>query len=133
MKEKWTIWESNKKAIGKFYVDSIIYDIEGLRFKLLNENTEDTIELLFNGFIASLRSTEEGYRGKAIEEIVSQYADKAKDYLRNYTIFVIEDSKYISWLSKESYNIYNYDLKHFVILASDSVVDIITTDEPLVR
>lgn len=126
--EKWIKWEPLEEIKGKFYIDAICDDINGLRFALSNEKAK--IEVIFNGFVASYRSIEEGYKQKAIYEMQGDYDSS---YFRNASFFIIKNSEYIAWLCEESYDIYTRNLIHFVICEYNSFVDIITTEEPTIK
>lgn len=126
--EKWIKWEPIEEIKGQFYVDAIINDLEGLKIELSNDNRK--LNLLFKGFIASCRSTEEGYIQKTYYEISR---DHDKLFFKNSPLFKVENSKYISWLLEESYEIYHENLIHFVILTYNFLIDVVTLEEPDIK
>ena len=54
-----------------------------------------------------------------------------QDFYGDWTFFIVNDSPYIKYLSEQSYSFSDcMPLKHFVLIAADSVMNIISTREP---
>jgi hypothetical protein len=46
-------------------------------------------------------------------------------------VFIVENSEYLDWVSKESYDTsVMVDMKHYAIVDSDMMVDVISESEP---
>ncbi|MNJ67175.1 hypothetical protein D3C77_633260 [compost metagenome] len=93
-----------------------------------SKDADKTIQVFFKHFVHAYRSTDESFMQKTILEIHERYG---KAFYTEWTFFKVENSSYLQRLAEQSFGIINPEtLTHFVILAADSVVEIITAYEP---
>jgi hypothetical protein len=131
MEEKWIRWEPIPKLSKKYYVESIIDNINGFKILLSEENnTEEKVLVSFPDTIRAYRSTSDSFLIQTISYLDKTYGS---NFYGNWTFFKIKDSKYLEWLNEESEGISkDYMMKHFCILAMNSMIDIVTGSEPTV-
>lgn len=122
--EKWIKREPLEEVKDKFDVVSVFDNFDGLVFSLENSDGTKTVEMIFNGFVVSYRSIDEGARYKVIVDLDERYG---VEFYNKSTFFQVHNSLYIEWIISESYGLYHKDgLLHFVILSINYIVDIIT-------
>lgn len=129
MDELWERWQPKTEISQKYYVDSILDNIKGLKIILSDSENEDSkIEIIFDDSVHAYRSTDESYRQKAINYIDEKYGTK---FYSEWTLFKLTNSEYLEWISNQSFGIADSEeLIHFSIVAVDSIIDIIATYEP---
>ncbi|WP_283610438.1 hypothetical protein [Faecalispora anaeroviscerum] len=132
MLEHWEKWESREKINNKYYVDSICDSKEGFIITLSDsENESEKVQVVFPESVHAYRSTNESYRQKIITDLDCKYGS---EFYSKWTIFKVDQSEYLKWLSDQSYEISDSEsLHHFSIIAVDSVVDIIAAYEPEIK
>lgn len=132
MAEKWTQWKPIEGLASKYYVKSISDEIEGFKIILVPlKPNQSSIEILFKDGVDSYLRIDESFRQKLIHELDEEYG---LDFYKHWTLFKVTNSRYLSWLSDQSYEWSNvYDFRHFSFLASDSTIDIVANYEPEVR
>lgn len=128
MIEQWIQWIPINNLISKYYIDTIIDDLENFRI-ILSElnNRNNKIQVIFKNSVDAYRSTDESYRLKIIDELNKQYG---KQFYVDWTFFKIEKSEYIKWLVNQSYDTISESSIHFAFVAADSILDVVTTYEP---
>lgn len=131
MQEHWTRWEPISNLSKKYYIESISDSMEGFKVLLFEaENPEKKVLVSFSDSVEAFRSTNESYTFLTIDSLAEKYGSK---FFSEWTFFKIENSKYLQWISEQSYGISeSYNLIHFCLVATDSIVDIIDTGEPKV-
>ncbi|QQE74225.1 hypothetical protein KDJ56_20675 [Brevibacillus composti] len=132
MQENWERWEPVFGLSSKYYVESLSDSIEGFRILLSDANDEKKkVEVIFEDSVHAYRSTDESFRQSAINMIDELYGT---EFYAEWTFFKVTNSKYIQWLSEQSYGITESEsLIHFSILAGDSIVDVIAAYEPKIK
>ena len=132
MGELWERWEPKTNISQKYYVDSILDNINGLKIILSDSENEDSkIEIIFDDSVHAYRSTDESYRQKAINYIDEKYGTK---FYSEWTLFTLTNSEYLEWISNQSFGIADSEeVIHFSIVAVDSIIDIIAAYEPKIR
>lgn len=56
------------------------------------------------------------------------------DFLGEHYVYMVENSKFLSWFNEESYNIVSgYAVNHYAFLTSNDIVDVLTTYAPKIR
>lgn len=126
--EEWTKWEPLKGALGKMYLEKLVDDKNGTLLFFKRKDDDNTLEVFFEGSILSLRSTDEGRRIKTINFLDEKYGT---DFYAKWTFFKVANSSYVEWFNQETYNMYvTYDVKHYVFLTPDDVIEILSTYEP---
>ena len=132
MAEQWIRWEPISDSSGKYYVESISDNIK--EFKILLAHCKDKkkrVRIIFDCFIYSYRSTDEGCRLNTIVNVDKQYGAK---FYAEWTFFKVINSSYVLWLSEQSGGIAEPEsLTHFSLFAMDSIVDVIAEYEPIVE
>ena len=132
MVEKWIQWKPIEGLASKYYIKSVSDEIEGFKLILMPlKSKEASIEILFKDGVYSYLRIDESFRAKLIHNLNEEYG---LDFYKNWTFFQIDNSRYVSWLSDESYEWSKvYNLIHFSLIAADSTVDIIVNYEPEVK
>ncbi|MEV2911262.1 hypothetical protein ABNF65_22305 [Paenibacillus larvae] len=132
MEEKWGRWEPKVGLSSKYYVESLSDSIKGFRILLSDVNDEKKkIEVTFKESVHAYRSTDESFRQSSINIIDEKYGT---EFYAEWTFFKVNNSKYIQWLSEQSYGIAESEtLIHFSFVARDSIVDVIAAYEPEIK
>jgi hypothetical protein len=132
MEDIWERWEPVSEVSQKYYVDTIIDNIEGLKIVLSDSiNEESKIVIFFNNSVHAYRSTDESYRQKMLNDIDKKYGTK---FYSEWTLFKVTNSEYLKWISNQSFGIAKSEnLTHFIIVAIDSIIDIIAAYEPKIE
>ena len=132
--EQWIKWEPIKNLSSKYYEESFSDDENGLKFILvdaINKRRRITVEIRSDSY---LKRNQE-FRQATINFLDKHYGSK---FHSEWTFFKIINSKYIKWLSEESYGVFDlnddeYPLNHFVFLTENSIIDIVDSWEPKVK
>jgi hypothetical protein len=125
----WKRWEPIRNLQRKYYIVSVINIEEELSVILAAENNKNKVQVLFKR-AASYLLVDEGLRIRLIGLLDIQYGTT---FYGDWTFFKVTNSLYLKWLSEESYGISDSPkLIHFSLIASDSIIDIISHEEPLV-
>lgn len=132
MNEIWARWEPISGLSQKYHVESIQDDMNIFRARLYDEYfSVKRVDITFHDQVDAYRRTDETLRSQVVLDLDKYYGH---GFYATWTLFKVTNSKYIKWLSEESCTISNHmPLMHFVILAADSLVDIVTTYEPEVE
>lgn len=124
--EKLKKWVPIKNIPNELYLDDITDDFNGLTITLRGENSDDAILIQFGLFSLSYQSRTETCVLKSLD-----------DYLMlksAWPLFIDDDSSYIDWLVKQSYNIIGTESKaHYIIKHADGIIDIVSTRAPEVK
>ena len=131
MKEKWIQWKPIENLAKKYYVESILDSIDGFKILLFAEkNREKKILIYFRDSVDCYRSTNESFLVTTLFNLKENYGTK---FFGDWTFFEIENSLYLDSIKQESDGISeSYKLRHFCLLAIDSMVDILADYEPTV-
>ena len=129
MKEQWIKWEPIANLAPKYYIDKISHTIKDFHIILSEDSsTERKIKILFEDSVDAYRDTDESFRRKLIYDLGQTYGS---NFYGKWTFFKVYNSKYLQWLSEESFEITNsLGFIHFSLIAADSILDIVTTYEP---
>lgn len=132
MDELWERWEPTTEISKKYYVDSIIDNIQGLRIILSDAKNEDSkIVIVFDNSVHAYRSTDESYRQKILNYIDEKYGT---EFYSEWTLFKVNKSEYFEWICNQSFGITeSEELSQFSIIAVDSIIDIIASYEPKIE
>jgi hypothetical protein len=130
--EEWIQWKPIKELSSKYYIKSLVDQIENFKVILTPLNSEKgSVELVFKYGVEAYTKVEESFRVKLIHDLDKKYGI---NFYGNWTFFKINNSKYISWLSEQSYQWSDtHSFIHLCLVTSNAVVDIITTYEPKVE
>ena len=125
MNEEWIKLESDVNIPEDSYVDIILDTKSGLELNLLSQD-DVGYKIIFER-AHSYRRTYEALRLKTINEASEKYDNNIFEPM----ILIIENSKYLEWVSKESYDISAMiGMKHYVIVDSDMIVEVISESNP---
>lgn len=131
MREYWIKWEPLNGLANKYFVEEISDNTEQLKIILVNDfKPYHKVQMLFKNFVECYRSTNESYRLKTMYALIDQYG---KDFCGKWTLFKVLNSTYLQAARKENPSISNIsELSHIAILAGDSLVDILTKNDPII-
>lgn len=111
-----------KIGSAKLFLDKITDDENGLSI-FISTDKERKLIINFDCFY-SYRNTDESYRLNAINKLRG---------MSDASIFISTNSEYLYWFNCESLGIYSKEnLKHYIILTSENVIDVVALDEPAV-
>jgi hypothetical protein len=123
MDMKWNIWKPKDNLIEKYHIDSVIDSGSGLIIKLSNGISNKKLMVKWGGVVESHMYSKEGFNRELYNSSESE----------KWTFFKMDDSKYIKWIKEQSCGIYeDHKLKHFIIVGSNAVLDLIVRREPVV-
>jgi hypothetical protein len=123
MNKKWNIWKPKENLIEKYHIDFVIDNDNGLIIKLSNRINNKKLIIKWGGVVESHMYSKEGCNTELFNSLDS----------KKWTFFKIEDSKYVKWIKEQSWGIYDdRELKHFSIIGSNAVLDIIIDYEPII-
>lgn len=129
--EQWTRWEFAPDIAGKYDIESLISNIDGLFIRLYSSDNTRKIELAFTPCADAYRQTNESFMFNLPGELDIKYGG---DFFAHWTFFKVENSEYLLWLSKQSQGYSTeFDFVHFCLLGEDSVIDIIARREPHIK
>ena len=115
---------------GKYIVTKFVQDLDGT--KILLDNGEHNIEVFFDGIPVLVRNTIEGLRMRTWGNVQLKYNDKS--IFRNSFFFEVKKSDLVKWCVQESCGFYEeHQLKHYCIITSEELIDIIASFEPILR
>lgn len=134
MKENWSQWIPIDNLSKKYYIQSIVDDVNnGFQLLLTDENNEaKNLLISFPHSVNAFRQTNETFTLLTIDYLNKTYSS---DFYSQWTFFKIENSKYLGWIAEQSFNIGEspyYNFTHFCIITSDVILDIIATYEPTI-
>jgi hypothetical protein len=129
MQEKWTRWEPTGNLSTKYYVQSISDTFSaGFKIKLIDyHHPEKKVLIAWPGSVYAYRQTYESFTLLTLNDLIEQYGKNFTDW----TFFKIENSEYLKWISKQSYEITDsLNFTHFCIYSTEEMVDILSSIEP---
>jgi hypothetical protein len=131
MMETWKKWDPINDVSTKFYKESL-FDSKGEVILVLQEEISGRkLIVTFDRRILSYRNTDEGSLLEMLYYLEQNYG---RDFYSKRSLFEIENSEYIKWFLKESSGIYTKEeVKHYVFLTSDDVIEILSTCAPTVK
>lgn len=131
MQEEWIRWEFAQDIEGKYDIETLISNIDGLFLKLRSPDNPRKIELVFTPYADAYRDTNESFIFILPGELEQKYGRK---FFANWTFFKVANSEYLSWLSNRSQGYSEeFDFVHYCLLGDDSVIDIISRYEPHIK
>ena len=125
IEEKWILWHPTNNLSSRIYIDSISNKIDEFKIILSDNRYKKVAQITLDHSPHAYRNIDESFRLSTFCHLNKKSA---------WTFFKVENSKYISWLSKKSNKEPTiFALTHFAIVAVDSIVDIIDHCEPKVE
>jgi len=128
MNETWIQWKPIENLAPKYDIDSIVDTINTFTIVLSEmDNPQKRLEVHFDSGVAAYRLTKEIYWQNSLHKLDEKYGE---DFYGHWTFFKVENSSYLSWLSKESFEISDSRVfVHFAFLGADSILEVIAHDE----
>jgi hypothetical protein len=129
--EKWERWEPIKNLSSEYYLESILFDDDGLKIILSDEiDSTKKLNIVFDGVVASYKLTDETYKIETWAFLDKQYG---KAFYSKWRFFRVFNSSYLKILSEDSCGIADsHELLHFVITGNE-VLEVIVAYEPIVE
>ncbi|WP_285541285.1 hypothetical protein [Brucella sp. NBRC 12950] len=109
---------------GRFECETIVDGVDGLSISV-RDYEGDFYNLYWDGGVVSYRNTDEGDRIGFVSEIASLS-------LIGFLIVECVNSKYLKWLHAEKCGIEQENLRHFIVMTSNDIIDVIDYDVPVV-
>jgi hypothetical protein len=129
---KWQLWQPLKEMQGKYFIKSYCDNFDDLIFILSKDNANKDTELhvTFVTGCEIYRKTNESYRLR-----LWTYLDNTHSNLdREKSLYIVEDSEYLHYLSDESGTITEYaKFQHYCIMDSEWVFDVASQRTPRVE
>lgn len=121
-------WNTTSYLTGTYELEKILYDRDGTKIELANNNCIVTIH--FPKPIEFLRTSDEGNRIRTTHDILAEYGETI---FREHTIFKILNSELSAWLENETFTILNQEnFTHFLIATNNDITEIVSFNEPLI-
>ncbi len=115
---------------GEYIVTNFMQNANGTKISL--DDGKHTVEIIFDGIPILVRNTVEGIRMRTWGNVQLKYNDKS--IFRKSFFFEVKKSDLVKWCVQESCGFYEeYQLKHYCIITSEEMIDIISTFEPIVQ
>ncbi|MDL2327277.1 hypothetical protein LJC64_01255 [Ruminococcaceae bacterium OttesenSCG-928-A11] len=135
MEESYIRWKTGDFPEDEYSLVKFIHETERdtNRTVFFLENVPATYEIAVStdGDILALSVCSELSRMHTI--IAAQRNSGQKTLFRNWPLYEVINSKYTEWVARESCLVYEpHDLKHYAIITTDVVIDIVDTGIPRV-
>ena len=128
--EEWIKLVKEVIPEGEYIVTNFIQDSNGVKISLAEG--EHIVEIIFDGVPVLVRSTVEGLRMRTWGNVQLKYNNKF--IFRKSFLFEVKKSALVEWCIQESCGFYEESqLKHYCIVTSEEMIDIISTFEPIVK
>ena len=129
--ENWSRWQPLMTALtGSYEIIKVGDNAERLKIVLLSVNSERKLEISID-YAWGYRITNESFRLKLIDQLSQKYGD---DFYVGWPIFKVENSTYLKWIEDEAFGtISESRMFHFVLIGTESIVDIATAAEPKIK
>ena len=130
MQEEWVKLKQYNIPEGQFIVNNFTQDLEGT--KIVLDDEKNTVEVFFDGIPVLVRSAVANIRMRTWSEVQLKYHDKSM--FRNTFFFEVKNSKLVQWSNEEGCGFYEENqLRHYCIVTSEEVIDVLATFDPIVR
>ncbi|GKI16236.1 hypothetical protein CE91St44_27210 [Oscillospiraceae bacterium] len=130
MREDWVKLKQYNIPEGQFIVTNFTQNSEGT--KIILDNEKVMVEVFFDGIPILIRNSVENIRMRTWSEVQLKYQDKF--IFRKAFFFEVKNSELIKWAVEESCGFYEESqLKHYSIVTSEEVIDVLATFEPTVH
>ena len=128
--EEWIRVVMRDVPEGEYIVTSFLQDASGV--KILLDEGEHTVKIFFDGIPLLIQSTMEGLRMRTWGNVQLKYQNKSI-FTKSF-LFEVKKSNLVKWCIQESCGLYEEsELKHYCIVTSEEVIDIISTFEPVIQ
>lgn len=133
MVEEWSKWKPEKLEVlpAATYLKRLTRDDDILLISFETEEEGKLVNVTFNKFVFSYRSTDEGNRLKLLVDLNIKYGE---DFYKDWRFFKIKNSPYIRWLHEENCGIYREEeIYHFVFITNMELIEVLATYDPEVK
>ena len=128
--EEWIKIIRNDIPDGEYIVTNFVQNINGT--KIMLDDGGHIVDIFFDGIPVLSRNTIEGIRMRTWGNVQLKYNDKF--IFRKSFFFEVKNSELIKWCVQESCEFYeNNQLKHYCIVTSEEMIDIVSTFEPIIK
>ena len=129
--EKWSRWEPITGLTARYYVDGVVDTIDELIVRLVSDQDQSIgVEVVFDSAWA-YRLTNESFRLSLIYQLGLKYGE---DFYTKWAFFKVDESDYLDWLSRESYEFSeSAEMTHYCLMGLESFVDIAASEDPVVK
>ncbi len=122
--EIYVVWNATESITGRCKMLSLYDSKEGLSL-LISAEYPDVREVEFKFDLKDVV----GY--KFANDSYTWRSDAAQKRKKDWSIFKVEDSRYLQWFKDETYNAVNLSgATHFSFLLEESGVDIVSLNDP---
>lgn len=130
MKDQWIKWVPNISVQPKYFIKKIVDDENGLYVFLVSIEDDSSICMKFPGTVYAYRSLDELSALGTMDHVV----DETGHFMASdWTFFLVEQSSYVETIKAGSKGVYSdYDLIHLVVLAGESLFEVITDMLPYI-
>lgn len=111
------------KLSGRFEFTSLCDGIGGFSI-VVSDYDGKSYSLHWDVGVVAYQNTDEGDRLRLVSDLSS-------GGLIGYLVLECINSKYINWISEEKYGIKLNNLRHFVVITSNDILDVLDYDLPL--
>lgn len=126
--EQWIRWKPLENLAATHKIEMIHDTSVGLQIVLVAQANTPKLSILFKN-VCAYKTEIESYRLNTFYTLTERYG---KEFYTTWTFFKIHQSSYL----KEVCSIINLsdhqDIQHFVIMGQESMVDVLTSSEPIV-
>jgi hypothetical protein len=129
--EIWKHWNPIQGMAVKFYKKSLVDNTQGLILTFQDTLSDKKLIVTFGKGTLSYRNTDEGSLLEMLHYLEKNYKT---DFYGKRSLFEVENSEYIKWFLRESSGVYtNEEVKHYVFLTSDDVIEVLSLYAPDVK
>ncbi len=134
MNTVWKRWEPAEVMAGKYDIDTLHLDNQGLilTLDLIESSQPHRIQMSFIPFNGIYRETNESLKAGIFGTLTEQYSS---NFYGNWSFFIITHSLDNNQTATSSATTNNFSKPyiHFCIMGYDSVIDIFASDYPMIK
>jgi len=132
MSETWIQWKPVEGLAQQYDIDSVVDTINSFKIVLSEmDDSQKRLEVHFDSGVDAYKLTDESYWLYSLYRLGEKYGEDFDGYR---SFFKVENSSYLSWLSKESFEISDSrNFTHFAFLGVGSILEVITNYEPKIK
>lgn len=125
---KLSVWNPNGKISGKFDIEKLEEDSDGLRIYFIDKNDDRSI-LEYKVTVCSYKNTDESFWINTLDEIIKLYGEA---FITKNTFFKVAESSYSKEIEDGTYGTVSANnLFHLKIVAGNAIIDVISFGEPI--
>lgn len=128
--EEWIKLINEGVPESEYIIINFIQDSNGVKISL--NGGDHIVEIVFDGIPVLIRSAVEGLRMRTWGDVQLKYNNKF--IFRKAFLFEVKKSALVKWCIQESCGFYEESqLRHYCIVTSEEMIDVISTFEPTVQ